>query len=214
MSISQTEFHSRWSALHGGAEIKGAVKGWLAISYTVARVLNFLRITPNIMTALGVFLSAAMIWPIIVGEKELSVAPAIILLVLSLIADGVDGSLAIYQKKESELGGIYDTIADRISEAFWLTFVFYLGVPAGLAITIWILGATQEYARARLASMGHAEVGVVTPAERPVRAIYILFTIILSTFAASLLVALSIGFIALQVFSVLLIVKMARSILR
>lgn len=214
MSISQIEFLSRWSALHGGAEIKGAVKGWLAISYTVARVLNFLRITPNIMTALGVFLSAAMIWPIIVGEKELSVAPAIILLVLSLIADGVDGSLAIYQKKESELGGIYDTIADRISEAFWLTFVFYLGVPAGLAITIWILGATQEYARARLASMGHAEVGVVTPAERPVRAIYILFTIILSTFAASLLVAISLGFIALQVFSVLLIVKMARSILR
>jgi phosphatidylglycerophosphate synthase len=214
MSISQTEFHSRWSALHGGAEIKGAVKSWLAISYTFARVLNFLRITPNIMTALGVILSAAMIWPIIVGEKELSVAPAIILLVLSLIADGVDGSLAIYQKKESELGGIYDTIADRISEAFWLTFVFYLGVPASLAMSIWILGATQEYARARLASMGHAQVGVVTPAERPVRAIYILFTIILSTFAASLLVALSIGFIALQVFSVLLIVKMARSILR
>jgi hypothetical protein len=61
--------------------------------------------------------------------------------------------------------------------------------------------------------MGHAEVGVVTPAERPVRAIYILFTIIFSTFAASLLVALSLGFIALQVFSVLLIVKMARSIL-
>jgi phosphatidylglycerophosphate synthase len=214
MSISQTEFYSRWSALHGGAEIKGAVKGWLAISYTVARVLNFLRITPNIMTALGVFLSAAMIWPIIVGEEELSVAPAIILLVLSLIADGVDGSLAIYQKKESELGGIYDTIADRISEAFWLTFVFYLGVPAGLAITIWVLGATQEYARARLASMGHAQVGVVTPAERPVRAIYILFAIIVSSFAASLLVALSIAFIALQVFSVLLIVKMARSILR
>jgi archaetidylinositol phosphate synthase len=214
MSISRSDFHSRWGALHGGAEIKGAVKGWLAISYLMARALNFIRITPNIMTVIGVLLSAAMLWPIIVGEKELSVAPAIILLVLSLIADGVDGSLAIYQDKESELGGIYDTIADRISEAFWLTSVFYLGVPASLAITIWILGATQEYARARLASMGHAQVGVVTPAERPVRAIYILFAIIVSTFAASLLVALSIAFIALQVFSVLLIVKMARSILR
>ena len=214
MSISRQEFHSRWSALHGGAEIKGAVKGWLAISYFMARALNFIRITPNIMTVIGVLLSAAMLWPILLGEREISIAPAIILLVLSLIADGVDGSLAIYQDKESELGGIYDTIADRISEAFWLASVFYLGVPASLAITIWILGATQEYARARLASMGHVQVGVVTPAERPVRAIYILFTIILSTFAASLLVALSIGFIALQVFSVLLIVKMARSILR
>jgi len=214
MSISRTAFNSRWSALHGEAEIKGAVKGWLAISYFIARALNFIRITPNIMTVVGVLLSAAMLWPIVQGEKEISIAPAIILLVLSLIADGVDGSLAIYQDKESEMGGIYDTIADRISEAFWLTFVFYCGVPAGLAITIWILGATQEYARARLASMGHAQVGVVTPAERPVRAIYILFTIILSAFAVNLLAALSIAFIALQLFSVLLIVKMARSILR
>jgi archaetidylinositol phosphate synthase len=214
MSISRTAFNSRWSLLHGGAEVKGAVKGWLAISYFIARALNFIRITPNIMTVVGVLLSAAMLWPIVQGEKEISIAPAIILLVLSLIADGVDGSLAIYQDKESEMGGIYDTIADRISEAFWLTFVFYCGVPAGLAITIWILGATQEYARARLASMGHAQVGVVTPAERPVRAIYILFTIILSAFAVNLLAALSIAFIALQLFSVLLIVKMARSILR
>jgi archaetidylinositol phosphate synthase len=214
MSISRTAFNFRWSALHGEAEIKGAVKGWLAISYFIARALNFIRITPNITTVVGVFLSAAMLWPIVQGEKEISIAPAIILLVLSLIADGVDGSLAIYQDKESEMGGIYDTIADRISEAFWLTFVFYCGVPAGLAITIWILGATQEYARARLASMGHAQVGVVTPAERPVRAIYILFTIILSAFAVNLLAALSIAFIALQLFSVLLIVKMARSILR
>lgn len=214
MSISRSEFHSRWSALHGGAEIKGAVKGWLAISYFIARGLNFLRITPNIMTILGVLLSAAMLWPVLLAEKEILIAPAIILLVLSLIADGVDGSLAIYQGRESELGGIYDTIADRISEALWLTVVFYCGVPAGLAISIWILGATQEYARARLASMGHPRVGVVTPAERPVRAIYILFAIIVSTFTESLLAALSIGFIALQVFSVLLIVKMARSILR
>jgi archaetidylinositol phosphate synthase len=214
MSITRGEFHSKWSALHGGAEIKGAVKGWLAISYFIARGLNFIRITPNIMTVVGVLLSAAMLLPIVQGEKEISIAPAIILLVLSLMADGVDGSLAIYQDRESEMGGIYDTIADRISESFWLTFVFYLGVPAGLAITIWILGATQEYARARLASMGHAQVGVVTPAERPVRAIYILFTIILSAFAVNLLAALSIAFIALQLFSVLLIVKMARSILR
>jgi phosphatidylglycerophosphate synthase len=214
MSISRTAFNSRWSALHGGAEIKGAVKGWLAISYFIARGLNFIRMTPNIITLIGVLLSAAMPLPIYLGYKDFSVVPAIILLVLSLIADGVDGSLAIYQDRESKLGGIYDTIADRISEAFWLTFVFYCGVPAGLAIANWILGATQEYARARLASMGHAQVGVVTPAERPVRAIYILFTIILSIFAANLLAALSIAFIVLQLFSVLMIVKMARSILR
>ncbi len=100
----------------------------------------------------------------------------------------------------------------------WLTSLLQrllsLRLPAGFAITIWILGATQEYARARLASMGHSRVGVVTPAERPVRAIYILFGIILSAASIDLLIGLSILFIALQVFSVLMIVKMARSILR
>lgn len=214
MKISRDEFNTRWSQLHGGAKIEGAVKGWLAISFPLARALAFLRITPNIMTLIGVLLSAAMLIPVFTGEEIIQLFPAIILLVLSLIADGVDGSLAIYQDRESELGGIYDTIADRISEAFWLTFLFYIGLPAGFAIAIWILGATQEYARARLASMGHPQVGVVTPAERPVRAIYILFSIILSSISLDLLTGLSIAFIALQVFSVLLIVKMARSILR
>ena len=214
MKISRDDFNARWSQLHGGAKIEGAVKGWLAISFPLARVLAFLRITPNIMTLVGVLLSAAMLIPIFLREESIPLLPAIIFLVLSLIADGVDGSLAIYQDRESELGGIYDTIADRISEAFWLTFLFYIGLPAGFAITVWILGATQEYARARLASMGHPQVGVVTPAERPVRAIYILFGIILSSISVDLLTGLSIAFIALQVFSVLLIVKMARSILR
>lgn len=165
------------------------------------------------MTVLGVILSAAMLWPIFIGENEISIAAAIFFLVLSLIADGVDGSLAIYQGRASEVGAIYDAIADRISEALWLTVAYFFGVPAIFAIAIWILGATQEYARARLASMGHAQVGVVTPSERPVRAIYILFIIALSAFSMNALIITSIGFIALQIFSVLMIVKMARSIL-
>ena len=214
MRISRSDFNTRWSTLHGGAEIQGAVKGWLGISYYLARSLNFIRMTPNLVTIIGVLLSAAMLLPILSGDEAIPLLPAAILLVLSLIADGVDGSLAIYQNRTSEIGAIYDTIADRVSEALWLTFIVYIGVPAGFAIAIWILGATQEYARARLSSMGHPEVGVVTPAERPVRAIYILFSIILSGISVDLLVGLSIAFIALQVFSVLLIVKMARSILR
>lgn len=226
MRISQIDFKMRWSQLHGGAEIRGAVKGWLAISYYLARALTFVRITPNFMTIIGVLLSAAMLKPIFVGDEIIPLLPAIIFLVLSLIADGVDGSLAIYQNRVSELGGVYDAIADRISEALWLTFIVYIGVPAGFAIAIWILGATQEYARARLASMGHSQVGVVTPTERPMRAIYIFFIILIkvfsdifpdvisSDFSNNLLLLLSVAFVALQIISVRMIVKMARSILR
>jgi CDP-diacylglycerol--glycerol-3-phosphate 3-phosphatidyltransferase len=225
MKISRSDFNARWSQLHGGAEIQGAVKGWLAISYYIARALTVLRITPNFMTIIGVLLSAAMLRPIFAGDEMIPLLPAIIFLVLSLIADGVDGSVAIYQNRASALGGIYDAIADRISEALWLTFTVYIGVPAECAIAIWILGATQEYARARLASMGHSKVGVLTPTERPMRAIYVLFIILINVFsdifpdvisteiANNFVSLLSIAFIALQLISVWMIVKMARSIL-
>ena len=51
------EFRRRWSELHGGVEVQGVIKVWLSISFAIARVLNFLRITPNIVTTIGLIAS-------------------------------------------------------------------------------------------------------------------------------------------------------------
>ena len=51
--LSQSEFAQRWSELHGGAAIKGAVSGWLKISYRVAKIFSLIRFTPNVLTSLG-----------------------------------------------------------------------------------------------------------------------------------------------------------------
>ena len=110
--MSRQDFFTRWSALHLGASVTGIVKGWLSISYVIARALSALRITPNLLTLLGVLSAVAMLF-------SPHSAFALILLVLSLIFDGVDGSVAIISGKESKLGAALDSIADRITEALW-----------------------------------------------------------------------------------------------
>lgn len=207
MKISRQQFNQRWSELHGNVEVQGAIAIWLAISYVIARVLSFFRITPNVMTLIGVLASVALL------KVEL-VLVALALVIFSLICDGVDGSLAIYQNRVSRLGGLYDSIGDRISEAMWLTLASYLDLPARYAIAIWVLGATQEYARARLASLGYKEIGVITPAERPMRAIFVVVLLVLYYFQFGYAIQVGIGFIALQIASLLMVMKMARSILR
>lgn len=188
-------------------EVQGVIKLWLTISFAIARVLNFLRVTPNIVTTVGLLASVLIYFTSYTSQL-------IALVLFSLICDGVDGSLAIYGDRASKFGELYDSIADRISEALWLMGATFVGVPVRWAIAIWILGATQEYARARLASLGYTEIGVVTPTERPVRAIFVIAVTLLYSLGYDLAVEVAIGFTALQVFSVLIVMRMARSILR
>jgi CDP-diacylglycerol--glycerol-3-phosphate 3-phosphatidyltransferase len=90
----------------------------------------------------------------------------------------------------------------------------FVGVPVRWAIAIWVLGATQEYARARLASLGYSEIGVVTPTERPVRAIFVIAVTLVFWFGYDIATEIAIGFTILQAISVLIVMRMARSILR
>ena len=161
--MQKENFFSKWSSIHGDAKISGIVRTWLSISFQCARLLSAIRISPNILTLLGVMAASLMAW------KPFSLL-AIALLVLSLFADGIDGSVAIYQDRASNLGSTLDSIADRISEAIWLYVAYQVGAPAWLVILLWTIASTQEYARSRAASLGHAIITVVTSTERPVRA--------------------------------------------
>ena len=205
--ISEREFKERWSELHGGADTEGVVGGWLSFSYQAARVCVALRITPNFITFLGLGTAIAM------GLSEYA-AIALLLLVISLFFDGIDGSVAILRGTESKWGELLDSLADRISEAFWLYMGWRLGIPAWVVITMWTIASTQEYARARLASLGHREIGVVTPTERPVRAIFMAFALIFYIFDIPGPVQLSYAFLALLTFSFLKVMKVASLKLR
>jgi phosphatidylglycerophosphate synthase len=204
--MNEEQFKERWSELHGGADTEGVVGGWLSFSYQVARVCVALRITPNLLTFLGLGTAIAM------GLSEYA-AIALLLLVISLFFDGIDGSVAILRGTESKWGELLDSLADRISEAFWLYMGWRLGIPAWVVISMWTIASTQEYARARLASLGHREIGVVTPTERPVRAIFMAFALIFYIFDIPGTVQLSYAFLALLTFSFLKVMKVASLIL-
>ena len=204
--MKRDEFFSTWSRLHLGAQVSGIVKGWLTISFAIARVLHFFRITPNLLTLAGIlFAAAALFYP--------TTVIALALLILSLICDGVDGSVAIIGKRESALGAIADSIADRISEALWFIALYQWGIPAEFCVALFALALIQEYARARMASLGFAEIGVVTIAERPVRASALAIFMVLELLEFSFAPLAIYIFTAMATFSVYQVMKAARGYL-
>lgn len=200
--MRKDDFFAKWSSLHGNTQISGVVRGWLGISYQCARFLTFLRVTPNLLTFLGVLFASLMLL------KPFSLF-AIALLMLSLLADGVDGSVAILQRRESNWGATIDSVADRASEALWLLVVYQIGVPAWLALSLWICAATQEYARARAASLGHFVIDVVTPTERPVRASVIFIILVGAQLNISGITSAAFILLAAQLVSLLLVMQNA-----
>jgi CDP-diacylglycerol--glycerol-3-phosphate 3-phosphatidyltransferase len=93
----------------------------------------------------------------------------------------------------------------------WLVALYRIGVPAWITILLWVIASVQEYARARLASLGVNELGVVTPVERPVRASFIFIALIMWQANISGVTYLSIAYLVLQTISVYLVVRFARS---
>ena len=190
--MDKKEFFTTWSDLHGGAKIEGVVKTWLQISYATAKFFAKLRVTPNLLTFAGLFFAIAL-W------QFANSWPAALFLVLSLFFDGIDGSLAILQKKTSKFGAFTDSFVDRISEVFWALALYELGAPATLVFIALLATYVQEYLRARAGGLGHEEVGIVTICERPVRASLIFIAIIANLVGLEITYAVAAIWVAMQV---------------
>ena len=198
--MSKNEFYFAWSKLHGDAKIAGIVKGWLSISFPTSKALARIRITPNALTILGLvfgvllYMNANAIW-----------APLI--LVISLICDGVDGSLAIITGKSSKWGALLDSVVDRLTEVFWILALYSLGVDSKILIAVLILASAQEYLRARAGGVGLTQVGVVTVAERPVRASFVFIALVAFNLNLEILNQITFVWLILQAFSFLTVAK-------
>ena len=190
--MDKKEFFTTWSDLHGGAKIEGVVKAWLQISYATAKFFARLRVTPNLLTFAGLFFAIAL-W------QFANSWPAALFLVLSLFFDGIDGSLAIVQKKTSKFGAFTDSFVDRISEVFWALALYELGAPATLVFIALLATYVQEYLRARAGGLGHEEVGIVTICERPVRASLIFIAIVANLVGLEITSAVAAIWVAMQV---------------
>lgn len=181
------EFFDRWSEVHGGAEIKGIVRWWLSISFRVASLLRRLRVTANSMTVFGVIIAFLLIVTLRDkgSEQAVPLLIATLLLVISLAADGVDGSLALLTGDVSRRGAALDAIADRLAESFWAFAFIQIGADYRVVVIAWLMAQTQEYIRARLGGLGVSEIGVVTVSERPVRASFLAVALVIALIYAA-----------------------------
>ena len=198
--MNKENFIELWSQAHGLAAPSGIVKSWLTISFYCARICTGLKISANFLTLLGVVVAAVMVaFPISLW--------CIPLLVFSLFCDGIDGSVAIYQNRQSSWGAVLDSVADRISEALWLFVAYKIGVPAWVAIAMWLVASTQEYMRARIASLGISEIDIVTPAERPMRASFLFIALVAFHIGIDFVNYAAYIFLAIQLISIALVAR-------
>src|SRR5437764_14616181 len=112
-SAGLAQMRARWSELHGGydADSSIVVRSWLAAMHRLGRPLARRGISPAAVTwagALVAFGSAC--------AARRAPAGAAVLVVSSVVLDGVDGAVAIATDRATEHGALLDTAADRIAD--------------------------------------------------------------------------------------------------
>jgi CDP-diacylglycerol--glycerol-3-phosphate 3-phosphatidyltransferase len=173
--------------MHGGYDPRAAnslVRGWLQLAYWIARLLAAVQVAPNAVTAAGLALSVAVPMVALHGRGWFLLAAGLVL--LSALADTVDGALAVVSLQSSRLGQVFDAVADRLAEVCWLLALWLAGAPGWLAVACAGLAWLHEYLRARAGIAGMTDIGTVTVAERPTRVLAVLFGLTLAGFAGAL----------------------------
>lgn len=158
-----------WSALHNDYDPRDSpwVRGLLGVSYRVARPLAVRGVPPDVLTAWGAWLAAAVYVAARAGGRWALLAA--VLVVVSGFADTLDGAVAAMTHRATRWGYVLDSLVDRASDVAYLVAVWAVGAPAALAVACGVAFGLLEYLRARAGAAGMDEIGVVTVGERPVR---------------------------------------------
>ncbi len=138
-------------------------------------------LSPNIITSLGFVLTLVVSFLYSLGIGSVSTwLAASLLLVVAGYFDALDGAMARRFMRVSRMGGILDSVLDRIGE-----MALYAGIGLGglvdFRICLWALCAALmvSYVRARVEAEGVKLKGVGI-AERPERLLVLLLSTILS----------------------------------
>ena len=113
------------------------------------------RIHPNVLTLVGVLVSAAAGWALAIGEFRLA---GFVMLGASVF-DFIDGKVADRLRLASRFGGFWDSVMDRFSDLFLLIGLIYLYADLGRPDYVLIAALTlafsvmTSYSRARAESI-------------------------------------------------------------
>lgn len=198
--MNRDNFFDQWSELHGGAQVTGIVKAWLTISFVSVKPLRALHLSPSTVSLAGLIFGV-LTW--VEGKNVLGV----IFLILSLFADGVDGTLAIVTNRVSRWGAELDSVIDRLVEFLWALTFIRIGAPIVVVAVAWTAAITQEYLRARAGGVGYREISVVTICERPVRASLLFIAMIAYLVSIHLVVAIASLWLVMQLYSLVVVLR-------
>ena len=144
------------------------------------RLLAFLRITPNALTAIGLITAIGSGY--VISQGYLAIGGVGI--VIAGAFDRLDGSLARSTNKTTQFGAFLDSTADRFSEIIILLGILMYfqnnSYPTGVILVYLTLSSSimVSYVRARAESIGILEkTGLMT---RPERVIILALRLILS----------------------------------
>ena len=162
---------ARWQQQHRAPDVDPSaqlwVRGFLRWTDAVARPLARCGILPNAATALALWLA---LWVPLLAEARgrwpLIGAAGVM---ISALADGIDGSIAALTNRSSPFGFVLDSVADRLADAAFVIALVLVGGHGGWGATAGGAVAIFEYTRARAAAAGYVGVGVLTIGERPTR---------------------------------------------
>jgi len=119
--------------------------------------------------------------------------------------------LAILTKKSTKWGAILDSVVDRLTEIFWVLALYKIGADLKLLVLVLLTASLQEYVRARSAGLGVSEVGIVTFAERPVRASFVFIVFISLQFDFIIYNQIILFWLLLQLYSLFTLVRFTYS---
>lgn len=165
----------------------------------IGTFLNRVGLTPNAITLLG--LVGTTFGAYILSQGKMTTGG--IVLLLSVLVDALDGTMARLRGESSDFGGFVDSVSDRYAEFitfggilyFFLSQENYSGVIVTFAATAG--SVLVSYVKARAEGLNFtAKVGVLTRVERYIVLIPLL--IFNQPFVAVILIALLGNFTALQ----------------
>ena len=131
--------------------------------------LNHIGLTPNAITLLGLVGTTAGAYILSLGKMTTGG----IVLLISVLVDALDGTMARLRSEPSDFGGFVDSVSDRYAEFitfggllyFFLTQEDYPGVVATFLATAG--SVLVSYVKARAEGLGFtAKVGLLTRVER------------------------------------------------
>lgn len=165
--MTREEYFRRWAQLHGGLDPRTSipVQAWLTVTYILARPLAIMRLSPNAVTVLGMFVALGV--PLLVVREHLLAAG--VLALIAGIVDNLDGAVAVLTGKSSDFGFVLDSVADRVGDAALLVGLGLAASNPWPAVAAAFLSFLQEYTRARAQGVGFTEIGVISLSERPTR---------------------------------------------